>query len=160
MSEPDSDATAPGPETARAAAASWHASCVARHGVAVLLLGGSGSGKSDLALRLLDRGFALVADDRVLLRDGLAFAPDALRGLIEVRGLGLLRVPPVPHPVRVALAVALDGAGPRLPEPERHPALLVPLLRLAAFDGSTPLRIEIALDCLAGRRSLAEGALF
>ena len=158
MSERDGDPTAPEPE--RAAAARWHASCVARHGAAVLLLGGSGSGKSDLALRLLDRGFDLVADDRVLLRNGLASAPDALRGLIEVRGLGLLRVPPVTHPVRVALAVVLDGSGARLPEPEPHPVLRVPLLRLAAFDGSTALRIELALDCLAGRRSLAEGALF
>ena len=57
-----------------------HASCAAREGHGVLLLGPSGSGKSDLLLRLLDRGFALVADDRVDLQSGMASAPATLAG--------------------------------------------------------------------------------
>ena len=64
-----------------------HGSCAARDGAAVLLLGPSGSGKSDLALRLLDRGFLLVADDQVLIEDGVARAPPPLAGLLELRGL-------------------------------------------------------------------------
>ena len=60
-----------------------HASCAARDGAGVLLLGPPGSGKSDLVLRLLDRGFTLVADDRVVIEDGHASAPAALAGLLQ-----------------------------------------------------------------------------
>ena len=69
-----------------------HGSCAARAEAGVLLLGPPGSGKSDLVLRLLDRGFALVADDRV---ESTTFgsAPSALAGLLEVRGLGIVRLP-------------------------------------------------------------------
>src|SRR6516162_9304950 len=70
-----------------------HASCAARDGAGVLLLGPPGSGKSDLALRLLDCGFMLVADDRVEVEGGVARPPPALAGLLEVRGLGILRLP-------------------------------------------------------------------
>ena len=70
-----------------------HGSCASRDGAGVLVLGPAGSGKSDLVLRLLDRGFDLVADDRVEIEHGMARAPASLAGLIEVRGLGLLRLP-------------------------------------------------------------------
>lgn len=73
-----------------------HASCVAAEGHAVLITGRSGSGKSDLALRLIDRGFTLVSDDRTILRkqDGrlIASAPDTIKGKIEVRGVGILEM--------------------------------------------------------------------
>ena len=73
-----------------------HASCVELAGTGVVLLGPSGSGKSDLALRLIDGGAQLVADDRVVVeRQGdrlMARPPEAIAGLIEVRGLGIMRV--------------------------------------------------------------------
>ena len=136
---------------------SLHAGCAARRGVGVLLLGRPGIGKSDLLLRLIDRGFDLVADDRVLVEAGQARPPPALAGLIEIRGLGLLRMAHM-APVRIGLAVLLDEPATRLPRPERHP-VGVPLLRMAPFAASAPCRIEIALDCLAGSRSLVAGAL-
>lgn len=90
-----------------------HASCVALAGRGLLILGPSGSGKSTLALQLMGLGAALVADDQVALRrDGdqvLAEAPARLRGMIEARGVGLLRaeaVGPVPLALAVDLAVA------------------------------------------------------
>jgi len=90
-----------------------HGSAVAFAGRAVLILGASGAGKSALALRLVRLGAALVADDRVELeRRGKALvarAPAALAGLIEVRGLGILRLPAVPEAVAM-VAVDLDRA--------------------------------------------------
>ena len=100
--------------------ANLHGSAVAFAGRGVLILGASGAGKSALALALIARGAALVADDRVrLARRGAALvasAPAALEGLIEARGLGLLRLPWVPEAV-VALAVDLDRApAARMPQ--------------------------------------------
>ena len=77
-----------------------HASCVASDGHAVLISGPSGSGKSDLALRLLDRGFTLVSDDRTIVRkDGsrlIASAPDTIKGKLEIRGVGIVDMEVVP----------------------------------------------------------------
>src|SRR6185437_11683245 len=70
-----------------------HASCASRRGSGVLLVGPPGSGKSDLLLRLLARGFDLVSDDRTEIEDGLARPVPALAGLLEVRRLGIVRVP-------------------------------------------------------------------
>lgn len=156
-----------------------HASCAARGDAGVLLLGAPGSGKSDLLLRLIDRGFDLVADDRVLVQAGQAVPHASLAGLIEIRGIGLLHMP---HraPVPLALALALDAAAAsdgepwpsldpdallgqsgtvRLPQPMRHRRLGLPLLRLDPFTVSAALHVEIALDCLAGRRALHTGGL-
>jgi HPr kinase/phosphorylase len=108
--------------------ANMHASAVVfashagRRGI--LVLGASRSGKSGLALRLMALGADLVADDRVLLRRDpggrlLASAPAPLRGLIEARGIGLLRMP-AEGPVPVSLAVDLDAApAERLPPPRK-----------------------------------------
>jgi HPr kinase/phosphorylase len=157
MSCPDG-ASADTDETERTGSVTLHASCVARDGAGVLLIGKSGAGKSDLALRLLDRGFSLVADDRVRIDAGMANPPAALAGLIEVRGLGLLRVRPV-FPARLVLVVDLDRPADRLPLPRRHAGLGLPLLRFDAFDGSTTLKIGLALDCLHGDRNLVVGGL-
>ena len=97
-----------------------HASCVAHGRLAVLILGPSGTGKSALAIELLGLGARLVADDRTILAacaDGppVARAPQALSGLIEARGVGLLKVAPAP-PTPLGLVVDM-GAG----ETERLP---------------------------------------
>jgi len=117
-----------------------HATSVALNGRAAVLTGASGSGKSALALELMARGAALIADDRTLLRatpDGLiAGAPDSIAGLIEARFVGLLAADPAP-PAQVALVIDLDRVETdRLP-PHRHTDLLghsVPLLYRA--DGA------------------------
>jgi HPr kinase/phosphorylase len=134
-----------------------HASCAARDAAAVLLTGPAGCGKSDLLLRLLDRGFVLVADDRVEVEDGMASPPPALAGLLEVRGLGLLRLPYL-APARLALAVELGRPAARLPVPARHPALDLPLIALDAFAASAAQRLELALDCIQGRVAQIVGA--
>ncbi|MBW4707303.1 hypothetical protein KX928_05835 [Roseobacter sp. YSTF-M11] len=98
----------------------FHASCVALHGRAVLILGSAGRGKSGLALQLMAYGADLVADDQTALaKDGLnltARAPATLQGLIEARGVGLLKVPDYTS-AHVVVAVDLDDAEmERLPE--------------------------------------------
>src|ERR1700760_1414416 len=99
--------------------ANIHASCVAIKGKGVLILGESGAGKSDLALRLMDGGAKLVADDRTELtveRGRLcARAPKSIAGLIEVRGLGIIAQPFADKAI-IALAVKLDSNPERLPE--------------------------------------------
>ena len=160
--------------------ANIHATCVvlARLGASfdappdagVLLLGESGSGKSDLALRMIEKGAVLVADDRVDLSVSeqklFATAPETIKGLLEVRGAGISRMP---HETRasVALAVRLVPANevPRLPEPERFvppaplslpPENCPPLLRLAAFEESAPAKIALAAAAFAQGRFLKE----
>ncbi len=133
-----------------------HGSCAARDGDGVLLIGPSGSGKSDLLLRLLDCGYALVADDRVDIVDGMACAPAMLVGLLEIRGLGIFRLPYVAS-ARVALAVDIGGSPVRLPLPEWY-SPGVPLITLDATAASAPQRITLALDCALGRMRQVVGA--
>lgn len=134
-----------------------HGSCVSRENDAVLLIGPSGSGKSDLALRLLSRGFQLVADDRVDVSDGIASCPVSLAGLLEVRGLGIVRLPHRPQ-ARLALVVELNGVAARMPFPRRHPELDVPMVSLDAGAPSAPDKIALALDCATGRLTQVAGA--
>jgi HPr kinase/phosphorylase len=134
-----------------------HGSCVSRDGDGVLLIGPSGSGKSDLALRLLGRGFSLVADDRVDIEDGIAAAPPALAGLLEVRGLGIVRLPYVAT-ARLALVAELGAPAERLPTQATHPALNLPLILLDPAAASAAERVALALDCALGRVSQVAGA--
>jgi|SRR5580658_1078779 HPr kinase/phosphorylase len=127
-----------------------HGTCVARDGAGVLILGPSGAGKSDLALRLLDRGFDLVADDQVHIRDNVAWAPDALAGLLEVRGLGIVRLP-YSSRANLKLVVTLTSQFERLPLPEFHPSLGLPMVHVNAASASAPERVALALDCALGR---------
>lgn len=127
-----------------------HATCVELDGLGVLLRGPSGAGKSDLALRLIEDGAALVADDQVELRAAgnrlLASAPAALAGLLEVRGLGLVRLPARGETV-VRLAIDLVPAAEveRLPERQGLSLLAIPLplYRLCAWQASTPAKVRL-----------------
>lgn len=115
-----------------------HASAVAFGGRGLLILGASGSGKSTLALRLMNLGARLVSDDRVIVSptpDGPALgAPDRLRGLIEARGLGILRAPPAAGTVIAALAVDMDAPPPGRMPPRRTLSLAGSVLPLKAAD--------------------------
>jgi HPr kinase/phosphorylase len=134
-----------------------HGSCASRDGDGVLLIGPSGAGKSDLLLRLLARGFDLVADDRVDIDAGIARPVPSLAGQLEVRGLGIVLLPFV-GATRLAVVIRLDHTGPRLPAPERDGALGLPLVHLDPFTCSAPERVALALDCALGRISQVAGA--
>lgn len=140
----------------------WHASCAARQsqpgGDALLLLGPSGAGKSDLLMRLIEGGFTLVADDQVVIQDGMVSPPSALAGLLEVRGLGVFRLPYV-APARLRLVVSLgQGRAERLPFPQQHASLGVPEIMLDAMHPSAVARVALALDAACGRVSSTVGA--
>lgn len=132
----------------------------------MLLLGPPGSGKSDLVLRLIREGWRLVADDQVALQaegDSLAAEPpQALRGMLEVRGLGIFRDLPVeaPAPVRLAARLTARAAIARLPEPERwaDAGVALPAIRLDPFEASATAKLSLALDAALGRARQQAGA--
>ena len=134
-----------------------HATAVAIDGRGVLLRGPSGSGKSDLALLLIDAGGRLVADDQSeLFRRGDALyarAPAAIAGLIEVRGIGLLRLETLAE-APIALLADLVAAEQieRIParREERVLGVAVPLIALAPFEASTAAKLRLALDAFTG----------
>ncbi len=133
-----------------------HGTCVTLDGVAVLLRGPSGSGKSDLALRLIDGGARLIADDQTLvdMRDGrlVASAPETIAGEMEVRGIGILAVEAETSGI-LGLVVDLVADPPeRMPEPETTEILGValPLLRLNPFEASATVKLRLAVRALDG----------
>jgi HPr kinase/phosphorylase len=134
-----------------------YGSCASKDGEAVLILGPSGSGKSELVVRLIARGFALVADDQVEVLDGMARPPAALAGLLEVRGLGILRLDAV-YPVPLRLIVELGPPAERLPYPVRDSRFDLPLLHLDPASASAPERVALALECAVGRVTQVAGA--
>ena len=131
-----------------------HASTVALDGRAVLICGPSGSGKSDLALRLLDRGFTLVSDDQTIVRkDGgrlIASAPPTIHGKLEIRGIGIVEMETVDD-VPVALCVELSSDIQRIPDDSRDRLVLnirIPLINVDALTASAPSKVAVALDRL------------
>jgi len=128
-----------------------HAGCVAIGGRGVLIAGRSAAGKSDLAMRLIDRGAALVADDYVGLRcEGerlIASPPPNIAGKIELRGVGILTLPFLAE-APVALLVDLDLDVARLPDPQRRElcGVAIPAIGLNALEPSAPIKVEAALS--------------
>jgi serine kinase of HPr protein (carbohydrate metabolism regulator) len=136
----------------RLSAETLHASTVALDGRAVLISGPSGSGKSDLSLRLLDRGFVLVSDDQTIVKkDGdrlIATAPPTIAGKLEVRGIGIVEMQRVDN-VPIALAVELTSEIQRMPDDSRERLILgvhLPLISVDASAASAPSKVALALN--------------
>lgn len=133
---------------------SIHGSVIAVGGHGVLLLGPSGSGKSDMALRLIDSGAVLVADDRVMLEPQgghlIASAPEKLRGLIEIRGAGVYELPHEQWiPLRLVVKLVPAGQGvPRYPEEESFTlfGIDVPVIYTSVSHASAPATIRAVLN--------------
>jgi len=141
-----------------------HGTSVALAGEGVLIRGPSGSGKSDLALRLIDEGARLIADDQTELRrvGGTVrlSAPAEIAGLLEVRGLGIIRMPSAGAPLRLVVdLVAEDQPIERMPEAAscELAGLAFPLLLVHPFAASAPAKLRWALKGLG--EPLAFGAL-
>ena len=138
-----------------------YASCIELAGAGILLRGPSGSGKSDLALRLIDGGARLVADDRTDLAveegDLIASSPAAIVGKLEVRGVGIMALPSVSRS-RVGIAVDLVEASAveRLPTGQRCSYLGVelPLIAIAPFEASAPAKLRALAHALAVGRAI------
>jgi serine kinase of HPr protein (carbohydrate metabolism regulator) len=134
-----------------------HATAIAIDGVAVLLRGPPGAGKSDLALRLIEGGARLLADDQALLRRAgnhvLVHAPIAIAGLIEVRGIGIVRVDSLDEaPLALLVDLVPSAAVERLPENrfEMVLGLVIPLVALAPFEASAAAKLRLARRALVG----------
>jgi serine kinase of HPr protein (carbohydrate metabolism regulator) len=128
-----------------------HATSVAINGKAVLIMGPSGSGKSDLALRLLDRGAVLISDDQTLVRQTegqlLANSFGTIKGKMEVRGIGII-ARDTTSDVPVALIIDLRGGKERFPletQDRQVAGKMVPVVSLSPFESSAPIKVELAL---------------
>ena len=141
--------------------ANIHASCVAIGGKGVLILGASGSGKSDLALRLIDEGASLIADDRCEIflkgKNLCARPPASIAGLLEMRGIGIIALP-FRSTTRLAMAVRLappqqKRPRQRLPRPAFWRVLQgtgkLPLIVVNGFEASATARIRAALTAFS-----------
>ncbi|MFT8737154.1 MAG: HPr kinase/phosphatase C-terminal domain-containing protein [Zymomonas mobilis] len=135
-----------------------HATTVLVKNQGVLLIGPSGSGKSDLALRLIDRGAKLVSDDYSLIdikpKENIltATAPKNIAGLLEIRGLGVVTLPFCPK-AKLALAIILEGDVERMPEKDSSIKILgraLPAITINAFEASAPIKVEMKIACLVG----------
>ncbi len=133
-----------------------HATCVHIRGAGLLIRGASGSGKSDLALRLIGRGIArLVGDDYVYVghqTDGLyAVAPSKIAGQLEVRGLGVYRLPYTRVSQVVAVIELQDGQTERLPADRRIQieGVDLPSFHICPFEPSACDKVALVARHLA-----------
>lgn len=129
-----------------------HGTVIDVAGSGVVLMGPSGSGKSDLALRLIDRGATLVADDQFYTRPSrrglVAFAPDNLYGLFEVRGLGVQSISAIKTTIlQLVVNIVAESDVPRIPEPvlSEINGEKIHAIMLNAFENSAPIKIELAV---------------
>ena len=132
-----------------------YASCVSWQNKGVLLIGKTGSGKSDLCLRLIQEyGAFLVADDRVVLNVShetiFASSPDSIKHMWEVRGVGILKTPSVDScPINIVVELVGEKADiERLPDDEfwNYEGIQIPIIRLYAFEVSATHKIIAALS--------------
>jgi HPr kinase/phosphorylase len=135
-----------------------HATAVAADGDAILLRGPPGSGKSDLALRLIEDGARLLADDQTLLRRAgnhvLVRAPAAIAGLIEVRGVGIVHVDALEEaPLALIVDLVSSAQVERIPDSrfEVVLGLAIPLIALAPFEISAVAKLRLARRALCPR---------
>ena len=136
-----------------------HGSCAARDGAGVLLMGPPGRANPTWLLRLLDRGFDLVADDQVEIEDGMRRRRRRSPGLLEVRGLGIVRLPHAANRPGLLwwsqLAAERAAAAGAVPARTRSTCRLSPSTRPPP---PPPQRVALALDCALGRASQSAGA--
>lgn len=144
-----------------------HATAIALNGAGVLLRGPSGSGKSDLALRLIEGGAELIADDRVEITnadDELHLsAPVTIRGLIEIRGLGIVNIGATQDiPLRLIVELIPQNKPgekiERMPEVKEEviAGIAIPVIDIDAFELSAAAKIKIALRIQDGEATLIE----
>jgi HPr kinase/phosphorylase len=143
-----------------------HATAISIDGHGVLLMGRSGSGKSDLALRMIDRGAVLISDDRVIVLEVAGIpvlqAAQNIAGLIEIRGVAIASVPFVTG-VTLRLIVDLDADAPRYcdgPAKLQIAGFAIPKYAIAAFESSAPLKLEYALKSVLDKSGTAETSAF
>ncbi|MBK6706022.1 MAG: aldolase [Sphingomonadales bacterium] len=135
-----------------------HATAVALDGRAILLLGPSGSGKSDLALRLIDKGAILVCDDYCDIVDGVdgpqVVAKASIAGKIEIRGVGIVATPHIAR-AQIAMALHLDTLPDRMPQTNQNSNIVgwsIPSFAIAAFEASAPLKAIALLRLVVDAR--------
>ncbi len=140
---------------------SIHGTAVAIGDDAVLIMGASGSGKSDLALRLIDRGAKLIADDYIAIKgDGnspILVQTEHHIDAIEIRGLGIIEMKCVNN-IALKLIIQLSDNYERMPAPLPLISIgpyNIPSLKIAALEASTPIKIEQALIHLKSLTNMA-----
>ncbi len=135
-----------------------HGTAIALGSEGILLRGPSGAGKSDLALRLIDQGARLVADDQTELRreggDIIMSAPATIAGQMEVRGLGIIALPCIASaPLRLVVDLMSSTEIERMPLPRDCSFLecSIPAVALAPFEASAAAKLRLALRSFAQR---------
>ena len=140
-----------------------HATAIEINGIAVLLRGASGSGKSDLALRLIEEGARLIADDRVEINitGGQVYAssPANINGIMEVRGVGILKMGSTTDiPVGLLVQLVLGSEIERLPDPEYDQLLnqKIKVIKIDPFSVSATAKIRYVLKLIKGEMKSIE----
>lgn len=139
-----------------------YSSCVELKGAGILICGESGSGKSDLSLRLIEQGATLVSDDQTALEKNengelKASAPKALEGFLEVRGLGIVSMPFLRKTtVKLKINLCPSSEINRMPIPaaERIEAVNIPVIQIDAVEPSAVAKIKLALSIQNGERKI------